>query len=86
MTMFYFVYTFQDQIDHLTKLKIVANSINSKMSAGDRKAVIQDLRSIRPDTRLLYITPEQASTELFQVGGENNLKSKTCNVVYLSLK
>ncbi|XP_034247353.1 ATP-dependent DNA helicase Q5-like [Thrips palmi] len=56
----------KDQIDHLTKLKIVANSINSKMSGGDRKTVVQDLRSIRPDTRLLYITPEQASTEFFQ--------------------
>lgn len=56
----------KDQIDHLTKLKIVANSINSKMSSGDRKIVVQDLRSIRPDTKLLYITPEQASTEFFQ--------------------
>lgn len=37
------------------------------MSGGDRKTVVQDLRSIRPDTRLLYITPEQASTEFFQV-------------------
>lgn len=56
----------KDQIDHLSRLRIVANSINSKMSGTERKAVIQDLRSMRPDTRLLYITPEQASTENFQ--------------------
>lgn len=56
----------KDQIDHLLKLKITANSINSKMSSSERKAVVQDLRCVRPDTRLLYITPEQASTESFQ--------------------
>ncbi|KAK3920854.1 ATP-dependent DNA helicase Q5 [Frankliniella fusca] len=56
----------KDQIDHLSKLNIVANSINSKMSSTERKAVIQDLRCMRPLTRLLYITPEQASTDSFQ--------------------
>ncbi|KAE8736657.1 hypothetical protein FOCC_FOCC017890, partial [Frankliniella occidentalis] len=55
-----------DQIDHLAKLRIVANSINSKMSSSERKAVVQDLRCMRPHTRLLYITPEQASTDNFQ--------------------
>ncbi|XP_052132762.1 ATP-dependent DNA helicase Q5-like, partial [Frankliniella occidentalis] len=56
----------KDQIDHLAKLRIVANSINSKMSSSERKAVVQDLRCMRPHTRLLYITPEQASTDNFQ--------------------
>ncbi|XP_055907995.1 ATP-dependent DNA helicase Q5 [Eupeodes corollae] len=56
----------KDQIDHLGKLKISAESINSKMSTKDRDRVINDLKSINPATRFLYITPEQAATESFQ--------------------
>ena len=33
----------KDQIEHLQKLKIVAESINSKMGERDRKRVIDDL-------------------------------------------
>ncbi|CAG0881319.1 unnamed protein product [Darwinula stevensoni] len=56
----------QDQMDHLAKLKIQARSINSKMSVKDRKGVYLDLSSKVPDTRLLYITPEQAASPHFQ--------------------
>ncbi|XP_055856785.1 ATP-dependent DNA helicase Q5 [Episyrphus balteatus] len=56
----------KDQIDHLSKLKISAESINSKMSTKDRERVMIDLKSINPNTRFLYITPEQAATESFQ--------------------
>ncbi|XP_036326443.1 uncharacterized protein LOC118739304 [Rhagoletis pomonella] len=56
----------KDQIDHLGKLKIRADSLNSKMSAKERDAVITDLKSLRPSIRFLYITPEQAATLFFQ--------------------
>ncbi|CAG2060666.1 unnamed protein product, partial [Timema podura] len=43
-----------DQIDHLQKLKITANTINSKMTSKERGTVLRDLRCKTPDTRLLY--------------------------------
>lgn len=56
----------KDQIDHLTKLKINAESINSKTSSRDRERILIDLKSIRPSTRFLYITPELAETSSFR--------------------
>lgn len=56
----------KDQIDHLVKLKIPAESINSKMSTTDRERVLNDLRSKKPNTRFLYVTPEQAATGTFR--------------------
>lgn len=56
----------KDQMDHLTKLKICAESLNSKMTLKDRERVISDLRSMKPNTKFLYITPEQAATEFFR--------------------
>ncbi|XP_055550921.1 uncharacterized protein LOC129733251 [Wyeomyia smithii] len=56
----------KDQLDTLAKLKIPANSINSKMSNKDRDRVLNDLKSIRTDIRFLYITPEQANTSTFK--------------------
>jgi superfamily II DNA helicase RecQ len=57
----------KDQIDHLRKQKIVACTINSKMSAKERIQVINDLKCKCPRTQLLYVTPEQASTHTFKV-------------------
>lgn len=57
----------KDQLDHLTKLKINAESINSAMSAKEVLRVKVDLFSMRPATKFLYITPEQAITEQFKV-------------------
>ena len=54
-------------MEHLQKLKIVAESINSKLSAQERKRVMTDLSSVNPSTKLLYITPEQAATDNFKV-------------------
>ncbi|CAD7005253.1 unnamed protein product [Ceratitis capitata] len=56
----------KDQIDHLGKLRIRADSLNSKMSTKERDAVISDLKAMRPSIRFLYITPEQAATQFFQ--------------------
>lgn len=57
----------KDQLDHMKKLKIDARTINSKISSGERERVLSDLRSCKPYCKLLYITPEQASTGTFQV-------------------
>lgn len=56
----------KDQMDHLAKLKICAESLNSKMTVKERERVILDLRSIKPSTKFLYITPEQAATDFFK--------------------
>lgn len=57
----------KDQIDHLQKLRIPAETINSKMTSSDRFRVTYDLKSVKSKTRLLYITPEQAATSYFKV-------------------
>lgn len=57
----------KDQMDHLTKLKIIAESINSQMSPKEILRVKHDLFSMRPATKFLYITPEQAVTEQFKI-------------------
>ncbi|CAG7726979.1 unnamed protein product [Allacma fusca] len=56
-----------DQLDHLLKLKIRAESINSKVSQKERKRIITDLINKTPNTKLLYVTPEQVATNGFQV-------------------
>lgn len=71
----------KDQIDHLVKLKIPAESINSKMSTKDRERVLNDLKSIKPDTRFLYITPEQAATGTFKSLMEHLVKYKKVSYV-----
>lgn len=57
----------QDQIDHLQKLKIPADTINSRMANSERERVVADLRSVRTDIKFLYVTPEQAATSFFKV-------------------
>ncbi|XP_055894999.1 ATP-dependent DNA helicase Q5-like [Biomphalaria glabrata] len=56
----------QDQLEHLEKLGIRAETINSKLSSAERKRVTSELMSKQPKIKLLYITPEQAATEGFQ--------------------
>ncbi|XP_072040321.1 uncharacterized protein [Amphiura filiformis] len=56
----------QDQLDHLDKLKIPAESLNSKIPAKKRQQIMDDLLSYKPTTKLLYITPELAATYNFQ--------------------
>lgn len=56
----------KDQMDHLTQLKICAESLNSKMTTKERARVINDLKSVKPNTKFLYITPEQAATSFFR--------------------
>ncbi|CAH0406945.1 unnamed protein product [Chilo suppressalis] len=71
----------KDQIDHLTKSKIIAESINSKMTAKDRERVLNDLRSMKPNTRFLYVTPEQAATNTFKTLLEHLVKYKKVSYI-----
>lgn len=71
----------KDQVDHLTKLKIAAESINSKMTQKDRERVLNDLRSMKPNTRFLYVTPEQAATGTFKALMEHLVKYKKVSYV-----
>ncbi|XP_065549743.1 ATP-dependent DNA helicase Q5 isoform X1 [Lathamus discolor] len=56
----------QDQVDHLLALKIKACSLNSKLSAQEKKTILTDLTSEKPQVKLLYITPEMAAASSFQ--------------------
>ncbi|KAJ7399851.1 hypothetical protein BTVI_110919 [Pitangus sulphuratus] len=56
----------QDQVDHLLALKIKACSLNSKLSAQERKTILADLASEKPQVKLLYLTPEMAAASSFQ--------------------
>ncbi|XP_055695152.1 ATP-dependent DNA helicase Q5-like [Lutzomyia longipalpis] len=55
----------KDQMDHLAKLRIRAESINSKMTQKEKTDVFADLKSVRPSIKFLYITPEFAATWIF---------------------
>lgn len=57
----------KDQIDGLRKMKIKAETVNSKVSAAERQRVINDLNCVKSDTKLLYITPEFAATDTFKL-------------------
>ncbi|XP_037770245.1 ATP-dependent DNA helicase Q5 isoform X4 [Chelonia mydas] len=56
----------QDQVDHLLALKVKVYSLNSKLSAQERKIILADLASEKPQVKLLYITPEMAAASSFQ--------------------
>ncbi|XP_065169416.1 ATP-dependent DNA helicase Q5-like isoform X2 [Atheta coriaria] len=56
----------KDQIDHLVALKIRASSLNSKTTKNERENLLTDLKTMSPNTKLLYITPEQAATATFR--------------------
>jgi len=47
------------QMEHLARRRITAESINSKMTDKERKKVLADLSCKAPETRFLYVTPEQ---------------------------
>uniref|UniRef100_A0A8D0GNS5 ATP-dependent DNA helicase n=1 Tax=Sphenodon punctatus TaxID=8508 RepID=A0A8D0GNS5_SPHPU len=56
----------QDQMDHLLSLRVKVSSLNSKLSAQERKAILADLASEKPQVKLLYVTPEMAAATSFQ--------------------
>lgn len=66
----------QDQLEHLDLLKIPSETLNSKQTVKEKKRVLGDLHSSKPRTRLLYITPEQASTDGFRALVDSLMKRK----------
>ncbi|KAF3817252.1 hypothetical protein GH733_011652, partial [Mirounga leonina] len=56
----------QDQVDHLLTLKVRVSSLNSKLSVQEKKELLSDLEQEKPQTKLLYITPEMAASASFQ--------------------
>ena len=68
-----------DQIEHMSALDITAETINSKLTATERKRVLTDLQFKVPKTKLLYITPEQAATSSFQAIAFNLQRRKLLN-------
>ena len=56
----------EDQLAHLAAVGVAAATLNSRQTAASRRAVLADLGSAAPATRLLYITPEQAATPTLQ--------------------
>ncbi len=55
----------QDQVEQLKRNGINASTLNSKISAKSKLAVLADLKSDKPNIKLLYITPELATQEYF---------------------
>ncbi|XP_038055229.1 ATP-dependent DNA helicase Q5-like isoform X2 [Patiria miniata] len=56
----------QDQLEHLDRMKIPAQTLNSQIQGEKRLAILADISSKKPTTKLLYITPELAATNNFQ--------------------
>ena len=56
----------RDQIEHLSRLPVCANTVNSKQGDKERKRVLADLSCVVPNTKFLYVTPEQCATGTFK--------------------
>ncbi|CAL7951487.1 unnamed protein product [Xylocopa violacea] len=56
----------KNQVDFLVSKKINASSLNSNTSSKERNAIIKDLTSNSPNTKLLYVTPEMGAQKHFQ--------------------
>ena len=52
-------------MSHLRKINVRAESINSKIGEKERKRILDDLSCKKPETRFLYVTPEQCATGTF---------------------
>ncbi len=55
-----------DQVEQLKAKNILAESLNSKITAKKKKQILADLMSDKPNIRLLYITPELAAQDYFR--------------------
>ncbi|KAL5524624.1 hypothetical protein ACEPAF_9764 [Sanghuangporus sanghuang] len=55
----------KNQVSRLQDLNIAAVSYTSDTTAQEKKKILADLQTKRPDTRLLYLTPETLSKEEF---------------------
>ena len=55
-----------DQVEQLKARNVIAESLNSKITAKKKKQILADLNSEKPLIKLLYITPELAAQEYFR--------------------
>ncbi|RNA05219.1 ATP-dependent DNA helicase Q5 isoform X2 [Brachionus plicatilis] len=55
-----------DQVEQLKAKGILAESLNSKITAKEKKKILADLNSDKPKLKLLYITPELAAQDYFR--------------------
>jgi superfamily II DNA helicase RecQ len=55
----------ENQVQALLKQNIPAALLNSSISQLERKKVLLDLQSSKPNTKLLYVTPESIATDSF---------------------
>lgn len=55
-----------DQVSALEALGVPVATVNSNTPASERRAIMEDLFSGHPKTRLLYVTPELCQTENFR--------------------
>lgn len=53
----------QNQVEDLRAKNIKAEYVNSSMAKTERDRVHKDLESLRPNTKLLYVTPELLNTQ-----------------------
>ena len=56
----------EDQVCQMQAKGIKCEALNSKTSSSDRKRILADLKSKKPLTKLLYVTPELVATKAFQ--------------------
>ncbi|RAL09015.1 putative RecQ family helicase RecQ [Aspergillus homomorphus CBS 101889] len=55
-----------DQVKALQAIGVAVATINSQTPISERRAILEDLLSGHPRTRLLYVTPELCQTETFR--------------------
>ncbi|KAL2002017.1 hypothetical protein VTN02DRAFT_803 [Thermoascus thermophilus] len=55
-----------DQVSALEAIGVAVATINSTTPLSERRAILEDLLSGHPRTRLLYVTPELCQTETFR--------------------
>lgn len=56
----------QNQVNYLQSLGIEAATINSSITLTKKRAVLEDLRSFPPKTKILFVTPELMATDNFK--------------------
>lgn len=55
-----------DQVNALQSIGVPVSTINSNTRTSERRAILEDILSGHPRTRLLYVTPEWCQTEVFR--------------------
>ncbi|KAI5716000.1 hypothetical protein M8J77_025852 [Diaphorina citri] len=55
----------KDQVDKANEKGIVSRTLNSSQTKTENKAILEELRLVKPRIKLLYVTPERAVTESF---------------------